>query len=215
MTDANFQNDFFGEQFHAKKGRKSRLLSRYSQQRFLPHIRIPVEHTVILAIGVLILIIISYAVGVERGKRMPPAKLVIARETASVALEEKEVAKAPQPAPDKDMPELRQQFKAEPEADRLGSDIDVAGEQAQIEIKTDTSVSAGTVYIVQLASFKDRYSANKEINKLKEKGVEAHFTKKGQWYQVYATGYRTIDEAKKAREKLITDYEDCYIRKTE
>ena len=43
MVDENFQNDFFGDQANAKKSIKSRLSDKYSKQRFLPQIKIPIE----------------------------------------------------------------------------------------------------------------------------------------------------------------------------
>ena len=69
------------------------------------------------------------------------------------------------------------------------------------------------MYVVQLASFKNEDSANREVRKLNRRGVEASVARKGEWYQVFATGYDTIDEATKAKRDLGEYYVDCYIRR--
>lgn len=190
MADDSFQNDFFGNQVREKKSRKSRLLDEYSKQRFLPHIRIPVEFIVIIAIGTLVLLIISYAVGIERGKRLSDIKYEKEQVEELVPIERRVVDK-----------EVR------------GSMTKSSGILETIENPKDISPSRKSGYIIQLASFKNEGSARAEIKKLKKKGVKGRLTKSGEWYLVYATGYRKISDAKKARQELIADYEDCYIRK--
>ena len=74
--DNDYQNDFFAEQVSIKKARKPhQIMQRYSQRRLLSHIRVPVEYIVIIAIITLVLIIIAYAIGVERGKNIQSMRL--------------------------------------------------------------------------------------------------------------------------------------------
>ncbi|RKY41876.1 MAG: hypothetical protein DRP85_04670 [Candidatus Makaraimicrobium thalassicum] len=215
MADNNFQDDFFGNHgFRRKSSEKLRLLSRYSEQRFLPFVKIPVEYSVIIAIAVLFLIIVSYAVGVERGKRLSGVESGSLREETVQPHEA--INRSREPA---DFPE--------PERRRQAGDIvqlpleshGVGSKASYPEIGDDESakrhegkISAESSYILQLASFKDETSAEKEINRLKRKGIEACLAKKGIWWEVYTSGYRTISEARRARRGLLTDYEDCYIK---
>ena len=60
MVDNNYQQDFFGSDHRQKKGKRPGLLNGYSKQRFLPYMKIPIEYTVMIAIGVLVLMIIIY-----------------------------------------------------------------------------------------------------------------------------------------------------------
>jgi len=70
-----------------------------------------------------------------------------------------------------------------------------------------------TVYIIQLAAFSDEYRAIEETEKLSERGVYSRVVQRGNWYQVYASGYDTIEDARAARDRFKTMYPDCYIRK--
>ena len=106
---------------------------------------------------------------------------------------------------DKDLPE------AEPEGEEPPPKT--AERFVREEAEGKVPAPEESAYAVQLASFKNERSAKKEIDMLKSKGIKASMTRKGEWYQVYASGYRTIDEAKRAKRDLIADYEDCYIRK--
>lgn len=197
MTD-NFQSDFFEDRFYGKKGKKPHLLERYSKQRFLPYIKIPIEYTVISAIALLVLVIISYAVGVERGKSFSGVRPVEVQEITPFADEQTTRETA-----DEDLPE---EMPSPEIAEKP------AEEKVKEEAEKEVTVSAEAGYVVQLASFRNERSARDEVNKLKRKGVEARMEKRGEWYQVYAAGYRTIQEAKRAKVELAADYKDCYIR---
>ena len=74
--EKNFRHDFFDDKISERKSRKPAFLSKYSKHRLLPHLKIPMEHVIIIAIGILILLSIVYAIGVERGKRSQVASLV-------------------------------------------------------------------------------------------------------------------------------------------
>jgi len=58
-----------------------------------------------------------------------------------------------------------------------------------------------SAYTVQLASFRNRDNAIDEVRKLKKRGVKADYTYKGGWFQVFAYGYATKQEALKAKEE--------------
>jgi hypothetical protein len=45
-------------------------------------------------------------------------------------------------------------------------------------------------------------------------GFDVSFERKGSWYQVYAGGYGSMEEARKAKKELAKYYKDCYIRRT-
>ena len=205
MTD-DFQGDLFGDKFHEKKGKKPYLLEKYYKQRVLPNIRIPIEYIVISVIAILVLMIISYAVGVEKGKRVSEAKAVKTLKAVPVAVEREQAANITR-SDITDLPKTEEKPKKEAP---LPEKVEKPAEK---KVEKEIAVPAGSAYIIQLASFKNERFAKEEINKLKKKGFEAHSARKGKWYQVYAAGYRTVHEAKKARKELYADYKDCYIRK--
>ena len=196
MENGNFEKDLFGGHAFEKKKKGLDLLEKYSKQRLVPFIRIPLEYTVIIAIAVLVLVIISYAIGVEVGKRA----------SVSPAVEEKEVT---------EIQELAEVIPEEPALpviaeERLEEDI-IATETVEETIAK--AEPEETVYVIQLASFKDETAARQEVDMLSRKGISAQFKESGNWYQVFATGYQTIEEAKADRWLLSEEYTDCYIRK--
>jgi cell division septation protein DedD len=178
-----YQNDLFSDHQFEQKGRKFQYLSRYKKQRILPHVRVPVENAVIMAIGVLVLMIISFAIGVERGKNTVriPVRPVEREEIVSVRrVEPAEMVQAvPRPV-------------------------------VAPEIVPEEPISA---YIVQLASFRDEKHARNEVANLKKRNVNAWHSRKGSWYQVYAVGFQTKKAAMEAQRELEEIYVDCYVNR--
>lgn len=220
MADTRYQNDFFSEGAQRESRNKPRLLNRLSEHRFLPHVRIPVEYTVIVAIGVLVLVIISYAVGVESGKKMSGFTKAVEDETVvfreQVIAEKASGKKRDEVLPVNKIDEVEKiDVLAEGESEASSTDPYDGARKEFMEEKplVEEMSSAEGVYVIQLAAFKEKSRANEEVEALKWKGVDAGIDRSGNWYQVYARGYRTIEEAREARTALIGEYEDCYIRK--
>ena len=217
MDDNNYQQDFFGGESRGKKGKRPGLLNGYSKQRFLPYMKIPIEYTVMIAIGVLVLMIISYAIGVERGKKVSGvvtssvsekvAKSEIARKSEPdkipVEVTEDAVGSKVEAISEVKIPETEE---VDPYAGSRGDYVGAPPEEVPEEVM-------GSVYTIQLATFRSESAANDEVKKLKGKGIDSGSSKSGDWYQVYAQGYQTIGEARAAQKSLSEDYEDCYIRK--
>jgi len=211
MSENSFKKDFFVGEVFEKKTVKPSLVNKYSGQRFLPYVRIPVEYTVILAIGILVLTLIAYAVGVETGKRAVnkgPQEIFETKDYTSGSESLAEIGNVePRGAEEIDPgEEVFTALEAEEVTDR--------GLPEEVIAKEDVSdVPVISVYIVQLASFKNEASAKDEVDKLSAAGKDAEIMKAGDWYQVYAAGYQTIKEAREAKSKFDEEYVDCYIRK--
>ncbi|MFH1877869.1 MAG: SPOR domain-containing protein [Candidatus Omnitrophota bacterium] len=222
MVENTNQSDFFEGDFFEQKSRKHRIPARYPEQRFLPYLKIPVEYTVIIAIGVLVVAILSYALGVERGKKLPG--LVMGETQANLSLGYVTESKLFEIEEEPGLEAERSVKDASPEYDEFTiPDVEpvdvvrrpVEAEEFKPRIPEDTTgaSSDGSGYIVQLASLKNADSAVSETDKLKKDGIHAEYVKKGNWYQVYASGYKTIDQAKQAQSRLAKIYADCYIKK--
>ncbi len=213
MAEKDYQDDFFGEELYEKKDRKPHLLSRYSEQRFLPHIRIPIEHTVIIAIGILVLVIVAYAVGVEKGKRIT-ARGALEPQAVSEGVLREETAEEEST----DFSKSEELTSSENEAPGKKIQLPKAEidpyEGAREEAVVQPAYSyTSPAYAVQVASFKNEGSAQDEVNRLRRRGAEADFEENGLWYQVYVGPYKTVEEARRAREGFLSEYSDCYIRK--
>lgn len=198
---------------YEKKRKKPNLFDRYSKQRVLPYIKMPIENIVIIAVGLLVLVIVSYAVGVEKGKRLPVLGDVrIASRVKGQGSREQSVEHREEEPESKneEIEDEEQVLESQPQdiEEKLISDSRILLLEEEPIAEPEESK-----YIIQLASFNGAQFAEEEINKLERRGVRADSTKKGQWYQVYAVGFQTIDQAREAKRGLIDDYEDCYIRR--
>ena len=183
-----FQHDFFGDTYREKEAGLSGYLSKYSKHRLLPHLRIPTEYIVIAGIGMLVLVIIAYAVGVERGKRVQLARSP-----------ERQARKA--------------QVVANKEVITVEKTVENAVKAPKPEIEPPIEETESN-YMIQIASFKKQDAAKREVEKLERRGHNAAFKRSGSWYLVYTEGYRGMEEAKKAKKELAKYYKDCYIRST-
>lgn len=198
MNDNETQGDFFEGQFLGKKHRKSVLLSRYSNKRLSSHIKVPLEYIIIFAIVILVLLIISYAVGVENGKKGVGVNL----DTKLKVEEKKEIV-------------IEEKGKEEKEIKEDTSLIsDEISEEERIKPEEKIILENNTGYVIQLASFKNEKSAKEEVEKLSHRKINACMAQNSGWYQVYTSGYKTFDQAKEAKRKFITSYKDCYIRQS-
>jgi len=212
MADSGFQDDLFDGRFHDSKRKKPELLARISQQRVLPQVKVPVEYTVVTAIGVLILVIVAYAVGVERGKRMTVAGPQLQAEVFEAYTDDSAEENG-----DVVYPVINEEDTAVAEDVTEVVTPKNAGAAGAAELSEEPEAAegapyAGPEYQVLLASVKSEEDAVREKEKLIERGFDSGFVKKGGWYQVYAAGYRTLEAAKQAKNKLAGDYRDCYIK---
>ena len=215
MNENSFKKDLFDDQVYESKARKLGLLSKYSKQRILSYISVPVEYIVIVSITALILMIISYAVGVERGKNIA-GKIDGNNENTKVILQTN--------SPEYFSSEINSENGKEKQKVDTGfseenfyTSEDVVEEEIQnvLELEEDDILPEVSSYTVQLASFKNKEAAISETYKLKDKGINAEYVRKGDWYQVYAEGFLTIEEARVAQQMLAQYYRDCFIRKME
>jgi hypothetical protein len=198
MADNNFKEDFFGDRYSEKKDRKPRFFKKYSTHRFLPHVKIPTEYTIVIAIGVLILVIIAYAIGVERGKRIKIHRLAKSSDIMAQSLVNEGVTLTKKSENKTNLPEDTKKIEVSPEKARAKQEEkDIAGD-----------------YILYLASFRNQNYAEKEVEMLKRRGHNASFKRRGSWYQIYIAGYPNLIEARKVKKALDSQYKDSYIGKT-
>ncbi|MDD5633780.1 MAG: SPOR domain-containing protein [Candidatus Omnitrophica bacterium] len=243
MMDENYTNDLFGEQLpEGENGRKARLKG-IPDQRFMPYIRIPMEYSIIIAIFVLILMIISFAAGVERGKAIvrkegssqqektmgvddfasqgkvvTEARTKMSGDNNTSAFKDTELDDA---SLDMELPDIFEEeekktderLKTEAQAKEKEKTKKAAEGKTQEKAQGKTVIEKG-VYSIQLASSKQKFDAENEVKKLKSKGLSAQIVKKGDWYQIEVTGYKTKEEASLALKKFADKYKGCFVKKS-
>jgi len=141
------------------------------------------EHFVFAAIAFIIVAVVSFSLGVEKGKRA---------ETVAKLEEKKRVLPKPRV--------IEQQPKEEPREEII---------QEAKEPITETR----PIYTIQVASYSQEDDANKEALKVEAQGYESTVLLKGKYYIICAGQFDSSSQAKKYEKRLKSAYKDCYIRK--
>lgn len=142
------------------------------------------EKTILLIIGFIITGIISFSLGVEKGKRQVAAKIDAHLDIAFKAgPSEKKVVFRP-----------------------LEKQEGKRNEQAQPKEYIEN-------YTIQIASFKAKASAQNEIEAFKKKGLNTLVLSKSGYTVVCVGNFTNRDKAKALLTQLRKQYRDCFIRR--
>lgn len=193
------QPELFGEFQQARPtpwwGRRWRL-----PQRFLV-LRMAYEDLILAAVGALMVVVLGFCAGVERGRH-----LVVAQAAGELSVTST-VAVSPRPvAPSVPMPVVPLPAMPRPPLARPS--------QAASPTKVAQSAPAvGSRYVVQVASFADRPSAEAAQRRVTQHGLQGTVAAKGRYYVLYASGFSTYAQASEAASQLRQAYQDCFVRK--
>jgi septal ring-binding cell division protein DamX len=149
----------------------------------------PIDTAGLFSVIIVLLIIFSYILGVERGKRAIIAEYGLKTPKNAV------IVKAPESSQPKPAAPVRNQ-------------------SAEITAKTvapeNKSLPVGK-YTIQLASYKYQTAADREKKVLENKGFAATIVKKGDYWALLVGVYKTRDAALMQISKLKKQYKDCFI----
>lgn len=158
------------------------------------------EKAILLIVGFIITAIVSFALGIERGKKISALQ---GRPSGFMASGESAIRQASKPLPAPAAIKPEQPSKPAPA---------VKEEEAVVAPALAARESAGS-YTIQVASFKKETSAQKEIATLKKKGLVASALSKGKYLIVCVGNFIKKDEARSLLPKLKKRYQDCFIRR--
>lgn len=159
------------------------IKNRSSDISFLEHIW-HYEKTILIIIGMVITSIISFSLGVEKGKR--------------VSL-------------------LRTNFQ--PTIENKTRDAVIPKEQLErIPVKKEEGIKGPAPlekqnYVIQLASYKTKLHAQKEVELLKKRGLSPSLLPKGSYIVLYVGNFSNKQNAQSVLAELKKRYRDCYIRR--
>ena len=170
--------------------------------RFL-RLRVAYEDAVFTLLGLVLVVLAGFCLGVERGKQLGPqlqimsdAGVATARESVSVPEVVRVQAQAPAPV---------QQRKPIPV---IPAAVAVAPQPA-----ADASpVPTGGGFAIQLATYAGPEMAQQEVRRLAKQGVRAQVLKQGKYLELRAVGYRSKQEAKSALAGLRKMYPDAFLK---
>lgn len=169
---------------------------RYGKKR--PTLILPLDTLILLGIVVFLLLILSFSLGVEKG-----------RKTAYRNLEkEKQLLK-------------ESQFQT---ADVKNSPKQTAVETKDSEVQKTEKEPKQTIiekeeswddnkYLIQVATYLTEKTAKQEAEKLQNKGYPVVITKKGKFVVIFVGGFKDKEKAKENMKSLKEKYKDCFIRR--
>lgn len=156
------------------------------------------ENTFLVTIGLIMLLIVCYSLGVEKGKRLARLK------SESIEVEQGQLEKRPQ-------------FKSlqPPLGSPQGGSEDRNLQQpkqkkTKVKVAQAQKTSKAPPYI-QVASFRTDKYARKEKEQLEEKGYQSFVATWGNFKVVCVGGYKNRAEASSALHKLRKLYADCIL----
>lgn len=188
------------------RGKQLKLFNTSGEQQKKHRILISSEMICISAVIVVILLIVSYVLGIEKGKSLDPSKKYsMPSKTKQIAVK----ISQPEPAEDKvsDIPPVK--------AEKTGSGENQAKEKKPAaEERSEVKQGSNKVpFTIQVASFKDKESAEKEKAHLEEKGFSSEICRKGEYLVIFVGRFKEKKDARGQIEKLKERYTDCFVRR--
>lgn len=177
--------------------------SRSSSRRQI--IALPIDTLALLGIIVVLLLTISFSLGVERGKKI----------TLNPAVTPEVIAKKAEAKTE--FPQQTQQNILNPQPGQsISADDPYAVEtvqKPQPAVTQVASISSNSRYRIQVASYKKENEAWQEARMLKNKGYSATVDKKGNFAVIIVGDFSNKTDAQKNMQSLKTKYRDCFIRR--
>lgn len=146
------------------------------------------ENIIIFSIGSIMLLIVCYSLGVEKGKRL-------------VMVQGEEITIEAEPNPS---------FGFSQDDSKTGKPAEPQKKKIRVEVAKEPEDLKKLPYI-QVASFRTDKYARKEMQELKNKGYQSFLSKWGNFSVVCVGRYKNKDKARIALKNLKKLYADCIL----
>ncbi len=216
------QQELFDEFVVVKKtrGRFFGVLNKFNKPIFPQHrltLSVPYETLIIILIGVALVAAIIFSLGVERGRSLNtseveapvPIQPVVAAPPVEPVTPQ--VTEAPKPLPK--TPQAVKTAAVKPaEAPRKTAAVNITA-QPKVAVVAATAATTDKPFTVQVASYKVRDLADKELAQVKAMGYTGDIIKKGDYFILCVGSFATKDAAKQTLAAMGKKYKGCLIRK--
>lgn len=180
MTE--FQSELFEEFIKPEKKREIQK-SHPIVRRYRLFLNISYEQLVFFVIALIMIMVLVFSLGVERGKSL--------LET---------------PAP------VEPEIAREPEIE-LPSSTEIQKEVVLKPPPQEIIKKVSKPYTIQVATYRQKKSAKKELENLRKRGLDSYIISNNGKYEVCVGEYVDRDSAKKNIKRLKKDYKDCFLRR--
>lgn len=198
MENDNTQKELF--EFETPKSTARRKFARFLEKNSFG-IALTGEKIVILSIGIVMLMVIFFALGVERGKH-----LAVKSDAAAQAPVQAPVTQVPAQAPARVPVQVPAKVTVKNIAQNKTAVTPVNTAPAQI------AAADNKPYVIVAAAFSRQDFALKEVSALKTSGLDAFMLKSDPYYLACAGSFATKELASKALGKVRQIHKDAYIR---
>lgn len=163
-------------------------------------LRVAYEDAVFTVLGLLLVVLAGFCLGVERGKQLGPQMEVVSMAGVATAqnlpVAESVRPAVPAAAPRKSIPI-----------------IPAAVSPVPAPAVSEPAASGG--FAIQLATYMGQQAAQEEVRRLAKNGVRAQVIKQGKYLELRAAGYRSKQEAKAALAGLRKKYPDSFLKRVD
>jgi cell division septation protein DedD len=175
---------------------------------------IPLDTFVLSSVVILLLFIMAFSLGVEKGRRLVIAsdevvslpEKELRQDKINITTQNKTISGKEQKIAVNQLPKRTETQQAIP-AVKTPQAVD-----KKIEVPP-VAASAKEGYYIQIASYNKENFALDEAKKLKDKGFPAYTAKKGSFVVLYVGTFKTITEAQRNVGLLKKNYKDCVLRR--
>jgi cell division protein FtsN len=201
-----------------------------------PGLFIPVDILVLSGVVFLLLLGLTYFLGIEKGRHYAMAPMMMAKRVVQVKTpvnlpqdgnQDQNQNQNPAPASDRvpaaaqavataAKPAQRPLEYASLPADKRGLPVDKRGlpvGQAGLPTRSGNTDLASSRYTIQVASYKGQAPAMREIQKLQQIGQSVNVSQKGDYWVIYVGNYDVKAEANKNAAQLKIKYGECFVRR--
>lgn len=197
------QQELF-EEFVIREKRKGRFFGafKFKKPLFPQHrlnLSVSYEALIICLIGLVLVVSVIFSLGVERGRNLEFAQAPSKNIQVASEAEVKETQVKPEEKP----AQIQKQPEVKPE---------VKPKEGQIE-KVVPPPSEEKPFTIQVATYKTRNLAERELSRLKKIGYSSEVFKKGEYFIVCVGAYAQKELAQQALPDLKRIYKDCYVRR--
>lgn len=203
MEKDNTQKELFEFQAPRKQPRK---LGQFLQQADFA-ISINAEKLVFISIGIILVLVVAFALGVERGKAISQKASEARTALAQATIPAPAQSVQGQPAA------AKVQFSAQAAQAQPATAVKVqpSAAQAQQPVQAKTAVQAKP-YIIVAAAFSKEAFANKELSRLKTAGLDPFVYYSEPYYLVCVGPFANKSDAQKVLTRVKQIYHDAYVR---
>lgn len=191
-------------------GEDSKLLKR----RY--GITLPVDTLILVSVVIMLLIIIAFSWGVERGRKI--ASLTLAKQQADSLVEfNGTLANATAKAyldinNETTVKPLKPVAQARPQKNNTTQSQDQTGAEKDTDDDSDQIDGAEGNYVIQVGSYVTESAAQREAKKLKDNGYNVDISQKGKYVVIFVGDYKNKQDAQKNVDSLKKRYKDCFIK---